>query len=152
MAWRRGSPRRLRFGTAIVGDISNTLVTFPALVASRLAAVVFYELIGFKPADPDLFVDDALRRVGGVDATERVRVGPRCARAVFGGAGGAARDAPRYESGVTVPSSVHLSESREEIEFIRTGGGPWRALLEEVGSWNSAWKVPAFRPCSIWTR
>src|SRR3954469_19168854 len=39
-------------GTAIVGDISNTLVTFAPLTRSRLAAVVFYELIRFKTPDP----------------------------------------------------------------------------------------------------
>src|SRR6476660_8031328 len=31
------------YGTAVVGDISNTLVTFDPLRRSRLAAVVFYE-------------------------------------------------------------------------------------------------------------
>src|SRR6266540_121159 len=34
-------------GTALVGDISNTLVTFAPLARSPLAAVVFYELIRF---------------------------------------------------------------------------------------------------------
>ena len=34
---------------------------------------------------------------------------------------------------------MHLSESVEEVEFIRTGGGPWRALLEELGAWDPAW-------------
>ena len=36
------------------------------------------------------------------------------------------------------PCSVHLSESAEEVEFIRTGGGPWRSFLEDVGAWNPA--------------
>jgi len=40
-------------GTAIVGDISNTLVTFAPLTRSRLAAVVFYELIRFNAPDPE---------------------------------------------------------------------------------------------------
>ena len=34
------------------------------------------------------------------------------------------------------PCSVHLSESREEVEFIGSGSGPWRTLLEEIGSWD----------------
>src|SRR5205823_13861369 len=40
-------------GTAIVGDITNTLVTSAPLVRSPLAAMVFYELIRFHTADPD---------------------------------------------------------------------------------------------------
>src|SRR3954453_4831455 len=39
-------------GTAIVGDISNTLVTFGPLTRSSLAGVVFYELIRFNTPDP----------------------------------------------------------------------------------------------------
>ena len=44
------------------------------------------------------------------------------------------------------PCSVHLSESAEEVEFIRTGGGPWRQLLEEVGAWDPAWTAPGVSP------
>jgi cytosine/adenosine deaminase-related metal-dependent hydrolase len=44
------------------------------------------------------------------------------------------------------PCSIHVSESAEEIEFIRTGGGPWRALLEELGSWDPAWVPPGGTP------
>src|SRR3954451_8908685 len=39
-------------GTAIVGDISNTLVTFEPLARSPLAGVLFYELILFNTDDP----------------------------------------------------------------------------------------------------
>ena len=44
------------------------------------------------------------------------------------------------------PCSVHLSESAEEVEFIKTGGGPWRALLEELGVWDPAWTAPGVSP------
>jgi cytosine/adenosine deaminase-related metal-dependent hydrolase len=44
------------------------------------------------------------------------------------------------------PCSIHLSESAEEMEFIRSGAGPWRALLEEIGSWDPAWVPPGGTP------
>ena len=44
------------------------------------------------------------------------------------------------------PCSVHLSESAEEVEFIKAGTGPWRAFLEEVGSWNPHWVAPGVSP------
>ncbi len=44
------------------------------------------------------------------------------------------------------PCSIHLSESPAEVEFIATGGGPWRALLEELGVWNAAWTAPGVSP------
>jgi cytosine/adenosine deaminase-related metal-dependent hydrolase len=44
------------------------------------------------------------------------------------------------------PCSIHLSESAEEVEFIRRGVGAWRELLEEIGSWDPAWVAPGGSP------
>ncbi len=133
-------------GTALLGDISNTLVTFGPLTRSALAAVVFYELIRFNAPDPQGFVDAARRQIDALAPTERVRaslaahapysVAPLVLRALR-----AAIDRDPF-----VPCSVHLSESLEEMEFIRTGGGPWRALLEQVGAWDPAWVPPGVSP------
>jgi aminodeoxyfutalosine deaminase len=133
-------------GTALVGDISNTLVTFDALSRSALAAVVFYELIRFNAPDPDAFVGEACRRIAALARTERLRaslaahapysVGPLVFRAIR-----SAIDRDPF-----VPCSVHVSESPEEVEFIRTGGGSWRALLEEVHAWDPSWIAPGVSP------
>ena len=133
-------------GTALIGDISNTLVTFVPFTRSALAAVVFFELIRFNAPDPDAFVEEACRRIDALEPTERVRaslaahapysVGPLVFRAIR-----RAIDRDPF-----VPCSVHVSESMEEVEFIRTGGGPWRALLEEVGAWDPSWIAPGVSP------
>jgi cytosine/adenosine deaminase-related metal-dependent hydrolase len=133
-------------GTAIVGDISNTLVTFGPLTRSSLAAVVFYELIRFNTPDPAGVVAKALTELDALAPTERVRtslaahapysVAPLVLRAI--------RQAVNRDP--FAPCSIHLSESAEEVEFIQTGGGPWRALLEEIGSWDPAWVAPGGSP------
>ena len=133
-------------GTAVVGDISNTLVTFAPLARSPLAAVVFYELIQFVASDPRAFVDAACRRLESFVPTETVRcslaahapysVGPLVFRAI--------REA--VDRDPFAPCSVHLSESIEEMDFIRTGRGPWRELLEELGVWDPAWVPPGGTP------
>src|SRR5580765_3639608 len=133
-------------GTAIVGDISNTLVTFGPLTRSRLAAVVFYELIRFNTPDPAGVVAKALADLEALAPTEKVRaslaahapysVAPLVLRAI--------RKA--IDRDPFVPCSIHLSESVEEVEFIRTGGGPWRTLLEELGSWDPNWQPPGGSP------
>jgi cytosine/adenosine deaminase-related metal-dependent hydrolase len=133
-------------GTAVVGDISNTLATFAPLAHSALAAVVFYELIQFAAPDPRAFVEARCRQLEALAPTERVRcslaahapysVGPLVFRAIR-----EAADRVPF-----APCSVHLSESEEEMAFIRTGRGPWRELLEELGVWDPAWVPPGGTP------
>jgi cytosine/adenosine deaminase-related metal-dependent hydrolase len=134
------------FGTAVVGDISNTLVTFAPLTRSALVGVLFYELIGFNAPDPVGLVEQAARRIDALVPNERVRV-TLAAHAPYSVAPLVLR-AMRQEIDRRpfAPCSVHLSESTEEVEFIRTGGGPWRTLLEEIGSWDAAWMPPGGSP------
>jgi cytosine/adenosine deaminase-related metal-dependent hydrolase len=133
-------------GTALVGDITNTLVTFDPLRHSALGGVVFYELIRFNPADPAALVDAAAEALAALPASDRVKaslaahapysVAPLVFRAIR----------ERLDRDPFTPCSVHLSESAEEVEFIETGGGPWRALLDEVGVWDSSWTPPGVSP------
>ena len=145
-AAERAIVHALRCGTALVGDISNTLVTHGPLIKSPLAAVVFLELIGFNPTDPVAVVEGALEAVRAAQGDDRVRsrlavhapysVAPSVFRAI--------RQALERER--LSPCSVHLAESAEESQFIRDGGGPWRGVLEEVGAWNTSWSPPGVGP------
>jgi len=135
-----------RCGTAVVGDISNTLVTFEPLARSALAGVVFYELIRFNAPDPRAFVEQASRQLDALMPTERLRCSLAAhapysvARLVLR----AIRDALARDP--SLPCSVHLSESAEELEFIRSARGPWRALLEDIGSWDPTFVAPGGTP------
>jgi cytosine/adenosine deaminase-related metal-dependent hydrolase len=142
----RGIAEAVACGTAIVGDISNTLVTFDPLARSPLAAVVFYELIRFNTQDARGFVHEATQAIESLPPSPHVRaslaahapysVAPLVFRAI--------RQA--VDRDPFAPCSVHLSESTEETDFIRTGGGPWRAILEELGSWDPQWVPPGGTP------
>jgi cytosine/adenosine deaminase-related metal-dependent hydrolase len=44
------------------------------------------------------------------------------------------------------PLSIHLAESVEEVEFLRTGLGPIREMLAELGAWNESWEAPNCDP------
>jgi cytosine/adenosine deaminase-related metal-dependent hydrolase len=136
----------LRSGTAVVGDISNTLAPFRPLTQSPLAAVVFWEIIGFKIEKPEEFVAHAVGELAALPATDRVRaslsahapysVAPLLFRAIKN----AVARLP------FVPCSVHLAENVEEVELLKTGGGPWRALMKDIGSWNPGWSAPGVGP------
>ncbi len=142
----RGIAEALRCGTAIVGDISNTLVTFGPLVSSPLAAVVFCELIGFHAPDPTALVARASLQIESLPSTHRVRatlaahaaysVAPLVLRAI--------RETLDRDPFAT--TSIHLAESVDEVEFIRTAGGPFRDLLEALGVWDPGWVAPGVSP------
>jgi cytosine/adenosine deaminase-related metal-dependent hydrolase len=133
-------------GTALVGDISNTLVTFDPVARSALAGIIFYELIRFRSASAEAAVAEAVDRIGAL-ASENVRVS-LAAHAPYSVSTELLQAASRRwgRAGMSSPFSVHLSESVEEVEFVRTGGGPWRTFLEDMGSWDPGFVAPAVGP------
>jgi len=133
-------------GTAVVGDISNTLVSIPALAGSPLAGVVFYELIRFNPSDAEALVRRAVDEIRAAHPAEPVRAS-LAAHAPYSVAPLLLREIKKAVDRLAfVPCSVHVSESIEEIEFIQRGTGPWRTLLEELGAWDARWIVPGVSP------
>ena len=145
----RGIEEALACGTALVGDISNTLVTFDPLARSALGARVFYELIKFNPEDADALVGEAVRQLATLSPTDTVRpslaahapysVAPAVLRAVR-------RAVDAGERSAATPFSIHLAESAEEVEFIARGTGGWRSLLERIGAWDPGWQPAGGSP------
>jgi len=133
-------------GTALAGDISNTMVGVDLLSASRLAAVVYHELIRFRAPDPESVVSEALDLIRTLRSTDDVKPS-LAAHAPYSVSPGVFRALRAALDRGSVPSvSVHLSESAEEVEFVQTGCGPWRTFLEEVGAWDPTWTPAASSP------
>ncbi|MCR4373409.1 MAG: amidohydrolase family protein [Acidobacteria bacterium] len=139
-------------GTSLVGDVSNTLISAPILAMEGMDATVFHEILGFNPVDPAGLVRDAWHRIAEADEKRRrVSFTSKKTPDVFFGVVGHApystapalftEIAARHEG--RAPLAVHLAESHEEMEFLHTGRGPIRQMLETLGVWNAAWKVPA---------
>jgi cytosine/adenosine deaminase-related metal-dependent hydrolase len=142
-------------GTVLVGDISNALTSSPALAEAGLGGVIFHELLGFNVADPAGMVRDAMERL----------------QAIFGVTPGSDPASQGSDPGLTpalaahapystsppliseiarrrghAPLSIHVAEAPEEVEFLRTGRGPFRDLLDELGAWHPAWQPPQCDP------
>jgi cytosine/adenosine deaminase-related metal-dependent hydrolase len=134
-------------GTALFGDISNSLATVPCFRTSGAFAHVFHELLGFNAPGPGdrvrqaRAVLDALADTGG---HVRASLSPHAPYSVSPGLFRAIRqDLDEHSQAV---ASVHLGESADEVEFLRTGGGAIRQALEELGAWNPDWRAPGVGP------
>ena len=149
----------VRGGTALFGDITNTLAAIPALEAQGVDALVFRELIGFAVPDPMKLVGDAWLSL---DAAERSREfvprpGSRSELSYSVVAHAPYSVAPALFGAIAAgkrgtPVSVHAGESPEELEFLQTGRGPFRELLDRVGVWNPSWTPPQCGPIEYFER
>lgn len=146
-AARRAIDEARAAGTGLIGDVGNTLVTVPLLVEAGVQARVFYELLGFKVDDPEARVAEAraaIARAGADGRRVRVSLAPHAPYSVSPGLFRAIRaELDRHPAPV---SSVHLGESAEELELLRSGSGPLRALLEDLGAWDPRWRPPGLSP------
>jgi cytosine/adenosine deaminase-related metal-dependent hydrolase len=133
-------------GTVAFGDIGNTLIAADALADAGAPAVLFHELIGFGAGDARACAREGAERViqavrppvnAGLAPHAPYSVSPDLFRAV---ADEAAANRLR--------SSVHVAESREEVEFLMTGRGEIAETLKHLGAWNDAWSAPGVDPAN----
>ena len=130
------------FGTAVVGDVTNTLATSGPLKEHGMAGVVFHELLGFRSEDARTVMDEAVARLEKEPGSDLLRhtVAPHAPYSVSPALFGLIRDALRRDPSAI--STVHLGESAAEVQFLRYGTGPCRTGLERMGKWDPSW-VPA---------
>jgi cytosine/adenosine deaminase-related metal-dependent hydrolase len=130
------------FGTSLVGDVTNTLSTYEPLAASDLHAAVFFEQLGFKSRDPAAQAAAAQHQIDTLPRAQKVRVHV-VPHAPYSVSLELLRAIGNLHPGVV---SLHLGESREEVQFLKDGTGPWRTLLEQLGAWDERWMPPACGP------
>lgn len=137
-------------GSLAFGDISNTLVTAPVLADGAPGSVIFHELLGFAPHDADARAAEGAERVvaaanASLEAPRPLQPGlaPHAPYSVTPELFGAIDRTARARH---LPSSVHVGESPEEIEFLMTGAGPIAEMLRALGVWNDDWRAPGCGP------
>jgi cytosine/adenosine deaminase-related metal-dependent hydrolase len=134
-------------GTALVGDVTNTLVTVPLLRDAHMPAQVFHELTGFTEQDPVARVAEARARAesyGGSGGELRISLAPHAPYSVSAALFRAIRD--DLDAHMPAVSSVHLGENPEEVELLRHGTGPIREVLQGLGRWPDDWRPPGVSP------
>lgn len=140
-------------GTLAFGDISNTLLTAPMLAEAAPGSVIFHELLGFAAHDA------GARAAEGADSVEAAARAASPTEPPYPHVRpGLAPHAPysvrpelfaaidRESRSRFLPSSVHLGESPEELEFLLGGRGPIVEMLQTLGVWDDGWRAPGCDP------
>jgi len=134
------------FGTALVGDVTNTLATSRPLQEHGMAGVVFHELLGFRAEDAPALMEEAVVQRQAFQSSDLLRhtIAPHApysvSPALF------ALIHTFLQSDPSARSTVHLGESVAEVEFVCHGTGPCRAGLERMGKWDPSWVAPRCNP------
>jgi cytosine/adenosine deaminase-related metal-dependent hydrolase len=132
---RAGIAESLRAGVTLVGDIAGGGRSWDALAASPLRAVVFHELLGLSAerAADALARARAWLRDHAPTPTCRPGLSPHAPYSVRAGL---FRDAAELAAEYGCPVSIHLAESVEEGQLLRTREGPFVPFLRERGVWD----------------
>lgn len=137
-------------GTVAVGDISNSLAAVEPMREAKLDGVVFHELLGFKERDGALVSGSQALREQAAAKGVRVSLAPH---APYSTSLELFRAIRTEVDGSACPiMSVHLGESAEEVEFLESGSGAWRSMLEVIGLWRDDWEIPACDPVTYLER
>jgi cytosine/adenosine deaminase-related metal-dependent hydrolase len=135
----RGITQAWETGTALLGEVSNRGLSWPALKQARLAYHLFYECLGF-----DLLNLGDLREAFPFFALPELEDTPyvsAAAHAPYSVSPALFRAVREWNAAGCRPQMVHVSESRAELAFLAHGDGFCRDLLKRRGRW-----VPNFQP------
>jgi aminodeoxyfutalosine deaminase len=144
-------------GTVAVGDVANELWTVPVLARSPIHAVVFHEIYDLGAADAETILRETTRRLDEA-AADAAAADPDVAAAASRVRIAVAPHAPHTTSVALLralagrsaatgdPLSIHVAESREEVELLRHGTGALRALLRSRGACGDDWEPPRRSP------
>ena len=134
-----------RSGTALVGEVSNTGASLPHLEKSPLAYHLFYECLGFHLKERlelgesfEFFADAAV--AGNPCVSAAAHAPYSVSAALF--------QAVKCWNGEARLQTVHLGESRAELDFLAAGHGFFQDLLKSRGRWREDFRPPASSPAS----
>jgi len=128
-----GAELSFRGGVALVGDILGAPLRqrgAEVLGRSGLRGVAFVELFGAGSSEPAALatIDAVIAMAAGERADKALQLGlqPHAPYSTTAKVMAAALES-------SLPVSMHVAESHDEVEFCRSGSGAIRRLLEEVG-------------------
>jgi aminodeoxyfutalosine deaminase len=137
-------------GTTTVAHVS-ALPELEPFLEHPVRSVVFHEIIGFRTDRAGELLRQAEDWLDAAEAllqdavSERVSLG-LAPHAPYTVSPQLFRGIAALAVGRRVPLSIHVAETRVEAEFLETGEGQLRLLLEERDAWDPSWSPPGVSP------
>jgi aminodeoxyfutalosine deaminase len=128
---RAGLAEALRYGTTLIGDIAADGITWPILAEAPCRSIVFREMLGL-PAHRAMSVwKETMTWAMGRSDTHTCAAGlsPHAPYSVH-------HSLIRAACGIGFPTTLHLAETRAEIELLQDHRGPFVDFLGELGVWE----------------
>ncbi len=132
----KGLAESNRFGTTCVGEIAagSPTVLLSGGASTPCEATVFLESIGLRAKRADEAYAASAEHVGhGATGDIRVGLSPHAPYTVQPAL---VRRLTSLSVVAAAPLAMHLAETREELELLRTGGGTLHDLLVELDAWQ----------------
>ncbi|MEJ2033194.1 MAG: amidohydrolase family protein [Deltaproteobacteria bacterium] len=121
-------------GTILVADIGNRPESAILGKGINVEVLFFLEFLGLSRAAAEAGLTHLAATEAGTGCT---------AHAPYSTAPRLLQTLKRRASGANHLFPVHVAESWDEIEFLRTGNGPFLDLLEGRGVWDGSFTTPA---------
>jgi cytosine/adenosine deaminase-related metal-dependent hydrolase len=135
---RAGLAECVRWGTTLLGDIAAEGVSWATLEGAPLRAVVFRELLGLTAERAEHASTGAHAWLGQLPERAQCRPG------LSPHAPYSARYSLQLEAcAATLPITIHLAESAEEVELLAHRTGPFVPFLQELGVWDPDALLPS---------
>jgi len=120
---RLGALECLRSGMTMVGDCSFSGAAATACADVGLDAVVFLEVFGTADAGRERFERLSTRIAAALSDGVRLGISPHAPYTTT-------LDLYRAAAELRLPIATHLAESRDELDYVRSGAGPWSSIAE----------------------
>ncbi|MBI3846822.1 MAG: amidohydrolase family protein [Planctomycetes bacterium] len=129
-----GVREAVRAGTTTLGDISTSGCSARSLARAHVRALAFEEAIGLATDAAEAGRALLESRIGAVPSKTGLLAWGVSPHAPYSVSRELFRTAAAVAAARRLPLAVHVSETREEVEFVKTGRGPFRELLEDLGA------------------
>jgi len=142
---RAGAARALRSGTTLVADISASGLSRQALQPERIRKAVFEEAVGLAPEQAAESVAAVERRLQGAEPDPLITLGVS-PHAPYSVSPKLYRELAALARRRGILMTTHVAETREELEFLESGTGPFTGFLSSLGALPDGWVPPKLDP------